>query len=344
MTAYGSGREQSIVVNGVALDLPSFIRSVSSFESQLSVAAAIESLVLMPNAEPLLISAYDFYLSSHASASDLSRRDRLLEQVKDLQDRGCFILLDSGKYEAARTGNLRSWTEESYQEVLELVPYTTAFCFDKLVPPKGVEANIASVIDAVDRAGKGDVVPVVHASLLENGLREFDSLPDIVYGVASNLHPPLIAVAERELGDGVLQRMATIRKIRESLAVLNRYQPLHILGTGNPVSVVLLSMAGADTFDGLEWCRTAVDRQTGLLYHHQQFDFFASQSHLQSDSDLIREVVADTSLDYFFRMAIHNLDFYSDWMQELRENMIRGSVEAMLQFYLPEYVLDVIRE
>lgn len=339
----GAHKEQCLAVNGVNTELPSFIRSVSSFESQLSIEGAIESLVLMPNAEPLLISAYDFYLAPKANAERFEKRGRLLEKVKELQQRGCLILLDSGKYEAARTGNLQSWTEEAYQEVLDLVPYTMAFCFDDLVPPNGTEENVASVLDTVAKAGKNDVVPVVHAPQLENGLRDFDSLPDIVFGVANGLKSPLIAVAERELGDGVLQRMRSIRKIRERLSSLDRRQPLHILGTGNPVSVALLSLAGADTFDGLEWCRTAVDRQSGLLYHHQQFDFFADQSKLQSGSEFVREAMADESLDYFFRMAIHNLDFYSGWMKELRENMIRGSAEAMLQFYLPEYVLDVVR-
>ncbi len=344
MTEYGSCRDQSIDLNGIDLDLPSFMRSVSSFESQLSLEAAIESLVLMPNADPLLISAYDFYLSRQASELDFDRRDGLLQKVKDLQERGCFILLDSGKYEAARTGNLKSWTEESYQEVLGFVPYTAAFCFDELVPPNGVEENVASIVDTVARAGNKDVVPVVHAPLLENGFRKFGSLHDIVFGVASILKPPLIALAERELGDGVFERMRTVRKIRGRLASLERYQPLHILGTGNPVSIALLALAGADTFDGLEWCRTVVDRQSGLLYHHQQFDFFADQSKLQSGSEFVREAMADSSLDYFFRMAIHNLDFYSEWMKELRENMISGSVEAMLQFYLPEYVLEAVRK
>ncbi len=343
MTGYGPHNEQSIVINNANLDLPSFIRSVSSFESQLSLEAAIGSLVLMPNAEPLLISAYDFYLPSKAKSPALDKRDCLLEKLTKLKERECFIILDSGKYEAARTGNLESWSEESYQEVLDLVPCTVAFCFDNLEPPNNTEENIAGVIDAVGRAGRSDVVPVVHAPLLEGGFRKFDSLPSIVFGVASKLQPPLIAVPERELGDGVLQRMATIRQIRKRLVSLGRYQPLHILGTGNPVSIVLLSMAGADAFDGLEWCRTVVDRQSGLLYHHQQFDFFAPQSKLLSGSELVREATADESLDYFFRMAIHNLDFYSDWMKELRQNTIGGSTEEMLQFYLPDYIYDVVR-
>lgn len=336
-------QDRLLDIDGEKFCLPSFIRSVSSFESQLSVDAAIESLVLIPNSEPLLVSAYDFYLPSGASKDDYAGRSLLLDKLKELQARGCLVLLDSGKYEAARTGNLENWPGSSYMEILDLVPYTIAFCFDDLEPSSVLEDNISSVISSVENAGRNNIVPIVHAPVTEDGYRESESLPDIVYGVASSIECPLIAVAERELGDGLFQRMRSIQAIREKLSTLNRYQPLHVLGTGNPLSIALLAIAGADTFDGLEWCRTVVDRRTGHLYHHQQFDFFATQSLVQSGSGLVREAMADESLDYFLRMAIHNLDFYSDWMNELRENMMQGSEKAMLQFYLPYHIFELVQ-
>jgi len=91
---------------------------------------------------------------------------------------------------------------------------------------------------------------------------------------ASRKVSPFIAVPERELGEGICKKADTVIKIREKLNTIGRYQPIHILGTGNPLSILILAAAGADLFDGLEWCRTVADRDTGFLFHHQQFEFF----------------------------------------------------------------------
>jgi hypothetical protein len=88
-----------------------------------------------------------------------------------------------------------------------------------------------------------------------------------------------------------------VRRIRDELDKLPFYQPLHILGTGNPWSIAVLAAAGADSFDGLEWCRVAVDRDTGRLNHFQHFDFFAYQARL-ADSPIALAAVDDEGVDW----------------------------------------------
>ena len=86
--------------------------------------------------------------------------------------------------------------------------------------------------------------------------------------VAKELDCNVIAVPERELGDGILERSKSVRRIRRVLDNTGRYRLIHILGTGNPYSILLLAAAGADLFDGLEWCRTVADlRQVGFTMH-----------------------------------------------------------------------------
>ena len=68
-----------------------------------------------------------------------------------------------------------------------------------------------------------------------------------------------------------------MRKIREALNELYFYQPVHVLGTGNPASIALLAAAGADTFDGLEWSRYVADGETKNLHHFQHYDLFKWQ-------------------------------------------------------------------
>lgn len=65
---------------------------------------------------------------------------------------------------------------------------------------------------------------------------------------------------------------------------------------------------GADSFDGLEWCQTVVDCETGLLHHFSQADFFAEQT-----------AWGGHGLSFQARTLAHNLEFFSDWMQRLRD-------------------------
>ncbi|MDH0382643.1 queuine tRNA-ribosyltransferase family protein, partial [Comamonas aquatica] len=154
------------------------------------------------------------------------------------------------------------------------------------------------------------------------------SLPKVVHGVADALIPPMIAVPERELGRGLAERAATVQRIRQALDTLPFYQPLHLLGTGNPWSIVVLAAAGADSFDGLEWCRVVVDRETNRLNHFQHFDLFTYQSG-QAESEIVAEVLKNENIDFNARAAFHNLDYFAELKDELRHAAARGNFEAL---------------
>jgi len=110
---------------------------------------------------------------------------------------------------------------------------------------------------------------------------------------------------------------------------------LHLLGTGNPISIVLYSAMGADSFDGLEWCQTVVDHDTGLLHHLSQADFFAGQTAWGDDD----------KLSFQARTLAHNLEFFSDWMRRLRDAMNQDRLPEFCRSNLPprasRHVADV---
>ena len=120
-----------------------------------------------------------------------------------------------------------------------------------------------------------------------------DQVASVVSRVADELDPPLVAIPERELGDGLVRRAESVRSIRGALDGLGKYYPLHLLGTGNPISVAVLAVAGADAFDGLEWCRTSADYRSGHLFHFQQFDCFGDMSVSMMRSQTMRAIVED---------------------------------------------------
>jgi queuine/archaeosine tRNA-ribosyltransferase len=117
-----------------------------------------------------------------------------------------------------------------------------------------------------------------------------------------------------------------------------RYRAIHLLGTGNPITLAILAAAGADVFDGLEWCRTAIDHDTARLHHPQHFDFFMDHCKF-SEFENVRTFTSDTTRDFRLRLLVHNLDFFHRWMTDLRSFLECGRVKEFLGMYLSEQTM-----
>ena len=196
-----------------------------------------------------------------------------------------------------------------------------AFCYDDFSPPKDINEVVQMAVRAVERDAKltsKPMLPIVHLPQHADGDHQIDDAPDAILRVAEILRPLMIAIPERELGAGIFERTRTMRKIREALGTLRTYQPVHILGTGNPKTIALLAAAGADSFDGLEWCRFVVDGVTATLHHFQHYEFFRWQDALSGVSSITQAAAKDEAIGYAAKAIFHNLDFYSSWLEKLR--------------------------
>lgn len=303
------------------IPLPNLFMSVSSFETLISPAEAV-SVLRAFESKTILVSAYDLVLRNKKNPQDI------INELKEYQDNGGFILLDSGNYEKLRFSS-KKWNHLNLQEVLKLVPHDWAFCFDILKPKHKSEMAINEIIEAVNRENgytSKALLPIVHAPRIKGGGYRLEQIPNIVYGVAEKLRPPLIAIPERELGEGIVARALNIKRIRNELDKLPYYQPLHILGTGNPWNIPFFVAAGADSFDGLEWCRMVVDRDNNRLHHFQHFDFFYEFQKGKAESQITRTALEGN--DYQAKAIFHNLDYYSTFMGDLREYLRDGNLES----------------
>ncbi|WP_337178543.1 TIR domain-containing protein [Hydrogenophaga borbori] len=303
------------------LELPALFMSVSSHETQVEPLPAVQALRIF-GADAVLVSAYDLL--------PLRRDNAMLLELANIRRQGGLVLVDSGNYEASRLKDA-SWTQPKFKQALKDVPHDWVFSFDVMEPSRGWKKAARQVIDAVEANRKftsAPVLPIVHAPYTRKRGHDVASLPRVVHGVADALTPPMIAVPERELGRGLAERAATVQRIRQALDTLPFYQPLHLLGTGNPWSIVVLAAAGADSFDGLEWCRVVVDRETNRLNHFQHFDLFTYQSG-QAESPLVTEVLKNDNIDFNARAAFHNLDYFAQLRDELRHAAAKGSFEAL---------------
>ena len=245
-------RYMELHVGGTALQLPCFFPSVSSVRTNLKPVDYIDLLDL--SGHPLfLVSAYDL---AHCSDNQRQCMDIALKRSKE---RGSAILMDSGNYESFWKSD-KTWQPHNFHKIAGTDNYHLCFCYDNQDPPSDSKLIAEDVVDSVLRDQNhafGTVIPIIHGSAI--------TLPDAVRIVAEQLHPILLAVPERELGEGIVERAQTVRKIRETLNTLGTYYPVHLLGTGNPLSIITYAFAGADSFDGLEWCQTTVDHDTGKI-------------------------------------------------------------------------------
>ena len=314
-------REMDISIGGTFLSLPCFFPSISTIKTNLPPLEYLKILTALKH--PLfLISAYDLY---YYNTKQLKVIKKLL---KDAVNNEQIVLIDSGNYESYWR-NDKMWSIEKYREILKSIPHQIAFCYDVFkwsIDLQGVINNIESEVVKSQSFSHGTIVPVLH-------LRK-KLFPKIITKLADRLNPLFIAVPERELGDGILERATNVFKIRKELNKKSQYYPLHLLGTGNPLSILIYSICGADSFDGLEWCQTTVNYDTGLLYHFQQREFFKLDPKLKKIS----------GLPYTQLTLVYNLIFYNIWMNKINKGFLNNNIMEIADDYLPNQMAVLLKK
>lgn len=327
-----------LAVNGKTLELPSFAFSVSSHDTALQPDTALK---LAQSAEPEVV------LGSAFDVLNVKYGKSLAAALSYSQKTSTFVFLDSGNYEAYRLQR-KPWSSNSkhFHTAYRRVKCDIAFCHDKITDRRGPKSIADEVIGLVERDRKATktnaIAPIIHAPRRRNGDYEPDVLPEACRRVAEETRPPLLAVAERELGHGIIKRAGTVRAIREALNGLSWYQPLHLLGTGNPKSIAILAAAGGDSFDGLEWCRTVIDRTSYGLHHYQHYEFYSGQK-TSIQNEFIRLALDDPSMTYPLKVALHNLGFFSEIIRDIRAKVREGTISTLLAFMLSREAHDKLR-
>jgi queuine/archaeosine tRNA-ribosyltransferase len=266
------------------------------------------ALLASSGARQFLVSAYDFW----NSAPD--ERQEVATLTNTARGRGVRVFLDSGNYEAYWKGD-GEWSPARFHAVLLDVGFDVAFSFDGVASPTTASEMSRQTLDAVarDQAEKDcALIPILHG--------QAGMFPEAARAVAERLYPLFLAIPERELGEGIVQRAATVRAVRESLDELQQYVPLHLLGTGTPLSIAVYAACGADSFDGLEWSRTCVDHRTGVLLHFHHWDRVRGQTVYGKGH----------GWSYEAAVLLHNLDFYTGFMSDLGDCLAGGHLRSFL--------------
>lgn len=327
-------RDRTLAIGNKKLELPCFVFSLSTHDTQVR---PLDGVKLFRYFEPsaCLVSAYDAWNYYKKGEHDF------FDDIKEIKGSKCTLFLDSGNYEAYRKDdryseiNKTGWNSDKFRQIASIISPDIAFSFDES-NPKGTLDEIADRIimnfhEDIKSISSGILLcPIIHLPSEHDGTIS-ECASELITKVTSKLNPIMVAVPERELGFGLIERFRTVRDIRRALNKLGKYYPLHLLGTGNPISMIAFAAAGADSFDGLEWCRTVADYGNGNLFHFSHFDCFNEQYLSRLSSPAIRMIVADPNTNYVAKVASYNIDYFCDSAKTMQDMIAAEQIEHLLK-------------
>jgi hypothetical protein len=322
---------RSVSIDNKSLGLPILVPSISSFETQLDPVAALQLQYSLR--EPVtLVSAYDVKRLG-PDFQELCREFR----------KSAVLLLDSGGYEhshAVRYAANRapSWTFEDFKSVCAQSFYDYIFSYDYFWCDNNNEDEavddfelriVSEIFTGHDFIPGEKLIPVLHLHAYKDDRKRLSEkqIMSIAIRVASECKSPFIAIPERELGDGLLERYHLAKKICVALAENSKGVGLHILGCGNLLSFAFFAVAGARMVDGLEWYRTFVS-DNFHLHHFQQEPVFSSASN--GTYNPAADLILAQELPYRVKVATMNLMSMQTFSSELVPNLQSRTVYKLV--------------
>jgi hypothetical protein len=320
----------SVAVGNKTLSLPALVPSISSFETQLDPLPALQLQQTLR--EPIsLVSAYDLR----------NVGDELTELCKEYK-KTAVLLLDSGEYEHSHVqryagGKAPSWGFDDFKKVCALNIHDFAFSYDYFWcdDPYQIESAsdfelrlVGEFFNAHDFFPTEKLIPVLHLQTRRGDKRlDETQILNLVARIASECKSPFIAVAERELGDGLIDRFGLAKKICDQIARSNKGVALHVLGCGNLLSFAFMCVAGAKMADGLEWYRTFA-ASNFHLHHFQQEPLFGSAS--GGTYNPTADLILSLDVPYRVKVATRNLMSFQTFMAGLAPRLLDRTVHKLV--------------
>lgn len=184
------------------LQLPCFVRSVSSHETFLRPDVALRALQVMKT-DAALVSAYDI-------AADSS--DRVLRESNRLTRTGTILFLDSGNYEASRKSD-SAWSARRFEKTIRHSRADLIFCFDNVHADSDQRILLRDTVTAYRRLTDltdTTAIPVLHLPRSRAGRIKVESAPILAQEIMAETGARILAIPERELGDGLFARARVI--------------------------------------------------------------------------------------------------------------------------------------
>lgn len=319
-----SARVLKIEINDKQMVTPAYFPAISSASTRLRLEPLIETSV--ESGYPrLLISAYDLYKLSD------EKLKRINQKLAKFISSNNFLFIDSGTFESYWM-NDPNWSFPRYRKIIKKC-FGDIFAGYDEVPKfnEKVTEIYRKVYDYTSASWKftstNHCITICHG----NGPKQICQ----VVKKLTNEEPDfckMIAIAERDCGKTIEERIAIIREVRSLLDQKSEESVLHILGCGNPLSIALFVLAGADTFDSVDWSRWLIDR-TNLK--------FTDKVH-QSLIECNCAACTNPTFEPTLKVLYHNLIFYQEFVNNLRESIIEKNEMSFLENFVDRKTISKI--
>lgn len=325
-------RVAEIRLQGKTLSTPTYFPAISSY----GIKIPLSYLFYLPvnySYPRILVSAYDIFHSDEREKKALFSGIRKYDRIGRQRKKG-FVFLDSGIYESSWYGDLH-WNIDSYKTLVSKVKFDFYSSFDVL--PKGrnkkcdkrfIEQTFANIVASRAFSNKGQLVAILHG-------RTPDHLISMVEEFVGT-HPDLceaVAVPERDCGKSILERAETIVEVRKILNDNDNRNLLHVLGCGDPVSILLYSFCGADFFDSLDWYEHVINRDTLSVMDISQLDLLNCEC---------KACTLCANGNYEDRALLHNLYFYQKFMEEIQSLIRNNGISLFLSQRIGRSIVEKI--
>ena len=318
-----NSRSLHVTMNTKKLITPVYFPSISSQGVRYSVDSYVDLLV--EHQFPcLLISCYDL--------NRRSMKNDLVKTINNFSDKGNILFLDSGIYESTWKHDPK-WSFDTYRETVSLVKCDLYSSFD-IFPALNEEYStfMKKTISVIDKSraleSTGELVPIIHG---ENPQELFKAIKKVLR--AFNFELRMISVAERETGQDIIERGRLLAKIRKLLDQQDHDTVLHLLGCGDPVSLVLFIHCGVDSFDSLDWLKFVLDPDELRMRH------FSHSVLIDCDCPYC----GNSRYSIFFQVLLHNLYFYQNFMDRIRKRIIADEFESVIKNVVKPDVMRKLR-
>lgn len=318
-------RVLEISINGKTLVTPTYFPAISSYGIEFQFGDLIY-LLANYSYPRVLVSAYDLF---HAGKGD---RRRLLKILNTFRDKGLFFL-DSGAYESSWKDDPK-WSLDSYKSLASQVEcdFYSSFDFLPIEESKKTDSEFKkrtfhNILASRGISKKGVFVPILHGANPNHLISVLAEFVKRHSDLSSN-----IAIAERDCGVSILEKARTIIRIRRILNKNDRRNFLHLLGCGNPLSMLLFSYCGVDSFDSLDWAEHVINRDSLTMTSFSQLELLNCSC----------RICSKTKRGYTKKALLHNLLFYQDFVMQIQSLIKNNAISGFLSERLDKKVIRKI--
>ena len=323
-------RVLEVTLQDKKLQTPTYFPAISSYGIKFSVLEQFYFLEQY-NYHRVLVSAYDL--------NDLSESERkkMFSWMKRYRKKG-VLFLDSGLFESSWKVDTK-WNIGSYKNLMSQAKFDIYTCFDVLPAETGKEdktkfkeKTFGNIVESSMFMNNAVFFPILHGSspgeligLVKDFVDQFPQLCNFV------------ALPERDCGKSVLERAETILEIRKLLNNNDCRNLLHILGCGNPLSMLLFSYCGADSFDSLDWVKSVFNPTTLSMNDFSHLEL------LDCACPVCTEALYKDA-EYSEKALLHNLLFYKNFATQLQSMILNDNLFSYLKIHLGSKIVDQVDE